>query len=146
MTAISWALEFITGGIGIAIWFLHVAEDLTIIKVLVHIDTFLNFILIPSSYNLNSEVNKALVIANGWPWCNCCAKRTNVGPQEDLEMGVIQNPIREPIRNISGNIRAPSVNQNSRKYQVCDLNMPREDFNLQNEGFEMNTLPNAIDC
>ena len=68
MTVLSWSLEFIAGMlvIGYTLHSQNPASDDNFILIFVIIDACLNFILIPSSYILNNEVVKTLIIAEGW--------------------------------------------------------------------------------
>ena len=108
MTFISWFLEFTTGVGGVVIRLFN-DLDIDIINWLVFIDVCLNFIIIPSSYILNNEVNKKLIIANGW--CKGFRRlfqtnKVNPVQNEELELAVVPAPVPPPIPTISGNINA----------------------------------------
>ena len=68
MTVVSWLLEFFTGIIAISINIHSENPDsnVDLIFSVVVMDAFLNFVLIPGSYLLNNEINKKLIIAEGW--------------------------------------------------------------------------------
>ena len=81
----------------------------------------------------------------------CPPNRINPAPNEDLELddlaNVIPAPIPAPIPTISGNIQALALNEYLQSDPSNDLDFIRESINLQNEGFfEINILPNAMDC
>ena len=68
MTAISWSIEFITGLIALGMKFQTENPDTNtelILSIFV-IDGFLNFIVIPSSYLLNTDIIKRVIITEGW--------------------------------------------------------------------------------
>ena len=65
MSALSWFLEFLTGGVFLTKILFNDGNN-TIILYLVLFDSLLNFVIIPSSYLLNTEVIKGFIIANGW--------------------------------------------------------------------------------
>ena len=113
MSFISWSLEFITGGIGLTIYFL--ATEINTVVCFALLDVCLNFVIIPSSYILNTEVTKAFIIAQGWCKsfrCFFCSNQVGPAPNEDIEMDAMpnvipaSNVIPAPIPTISGNIIA----------------------------------------
>ena len=68
MTTMTWSLELITGMIFLSIYFISGHDDGVqaaniILALLTH---FLHFIIIPSAYNLNTEVVKECIMENGW--------------------------------------------------------------------------------
>ena len=138
MTVLSWSLEFITGGFGIAIYFgfqferfatRNLIENLAIWGWI--IDTCLNFIIIPSSYILNNEVNKALIIAHGWYKSLRSCLRTNTinpVPNEDIERNVLPNAIPAPIPTVSGHIRTRAIHQDQQEDRARELNVIRENY------------------
>ena len=64
MSVITWSIEFLTGCLFVVLVFL--INNTTIIIVLGFFDCTLSFLVTPSVYILNTEVTKALIIANGW--------------------------------------------------------------------------------
>ena len=68
MTVISWSLEFLTGLLSMTAMYLSRNEEtnVDVIAVIVIVDTSLNFILIPSTYVFNNEMNKTFIMAEGW--------------------------------------------------------------------------------
>ena len=68
MTVISWSLEFLTGLLNMTAMYISRNEEtnVDVIMVIVIVDTSLNFILIPSTYVLNNEMNKTFIMAEGW--------------------------------------------------------------------------------
>ena len=68
MTVISWSLEFLTGVLSMTAMYLSRNEEtnVDVIAVIVIVDTSLNFILIPSTYVFNNEMNKTFIMAEGW--------------------------------------------------------------------------------
>ena len=127
MTFISWFLEFCTGAVGVGIRLLN-GLDVDIIRWVVFVDTCLNFIIIPSSYILNNEVNKKLIIADGW--CKGFGQllhQNSVNPvqNEEVELVVVPDAIPRPIPTISGNIKALSQ-QNLREFNKDGCTMTME--------------------
>ena len=118
MTAISWFLEFGTGMIALASNIISGNPDSNddLIFSIVIIDACLNFILIPSSYLLNNEVNKTLIIAEGW--CRIFRRRVQsnkvIPAANNVEGDQIVSDLQHaPIRTISGNLRALMVQRNN---------------------------------
>ena len=110
MTMIAWGLEFITGILAFTIRHFNL-KDGGILSGLILLDVGLNFIVIPSSYILNTEVVKDSIIAKGWCKCfNNSHRSTRVEParNEDLEAPIALHPIPKPISTISGNLNALS--------------------------------------
>ena len=106
MTVISWSLEFIAGIIAIATEFSN-AEELNTIVSLVAADIILNFIIIPSSYNLNNKATKTLISAEGWFKAFCPLYRSSrVQPASigNVLPHIAGNVTPRPIPTISGNI------------------------------------------
>ena len=68
MAVISWSLEFIAGLVALAVNLeIHDPEsNVDFITCGVIVDALLNFIIIPSSYIMNNEVMKKIIIAEGW--------------------------------------------------------------------------------
>ena len=68
MTVISWSLEFLTGLLNMTAMYISRNEEtnVDVIMVIVIVDTSLNFILIPSTYVFNNEMNKTFIMAEGW--------------------------------------------------------------------------------
>ena len=113
MTVISWLLEFFTGlgGIVMAVQSQKPDSDINFIACIWLLDAFLNFIVIPSSYLMNNEVNKTMIIAEGW--CRLFSKRMNANKVEPAKNNVKKpqvhpDPQPAPIRSISGNVQALS--------------------------------------
>ena len=112
MTVISWSLEFITGLVGLSLRAIAQDPDTNgdfIAGVLI-LDSFMTFIIIPSSYILSTEVSKSLVIAEGW--CKIFQSRIQSNQiyqnSEDGVNLVVFNVQPIPIPTISGNIKALS--------------------------------------
>ena len=123
MTVLSWFLECFTGVITIAINIHSENPDsnVDLIFSVTVIDAFLNFVLIPGSYLLNNEINKKLIIAEGW--CKIFRKRVqsnkirpSANEAERIEMAPY--PRR---RHVGGN----SVN-------IQDLQVQHRDITNQN--------------
>ena len=68
MNVISWSLEFLTGLLSMTAMYLSRNEEtnVDVISVIVIADTSLNFLLIPSTYVFNNEMNKTFIMAEGW--------------------------------------------------------------------------------
>jgi hypothetical protein len=118
MTAISWLLELFTGlvAMGITIHSQNPESDIDFIACIIIIDACLNFILIPSSYLLNNEVNKTMIIAGGW--CRIFRRRVqrsnkvNPAPNNVERAQPDPNLQPAPIRTISGNVKALAFGRN----------------------------------
>ena len=63
ITFITWLLEFSAGILCAVVYF---TASKVASRWLAFLDMTLNFILIPSSYIINNDVNKAVIIAHGW--------------------------------------------------------------------------------
>ena len=136
MAVIAWSLEFISGLLLLIYWFL--SEDKNHQLALIMIDILLRFIVIPGSYLLNTEVNKALIVAEGW-WkslrttfrSNKIQPSNNQNQQNNLELMPITRrlrPIPNPISSITGNLIA----LNNLKEEITlrrDLNTLLEEVN-----------------
>ena len=68
MTALSWSLEFLTGLMSMTAMYLSRNEEtnVDVIASIVIADTLMNFVLIPSTYVFNNEMNKTFIMAEGW--------------------------------------------------------------------------------
>ena len=111
MTAISWALEFITGILAIALMYFSFANEFAIVFLSLT-DVCMNFVVIPSSYIFNTEEVKQYIIAEGWrKWFNKSFRSNRVTPPTNdglAEAPIELMPIPRPIPTISGNIFALS--------------------------------------
>ena len=117
MTAISWLLELFTGlvAMGITIHSQNPESDIDFIACIIIIDACLNFILIPSSYLLNNEVNKTMIIAGGW--CRIFRRRVQANKIIPAPNNVERdqrdpNLQPAPIRTIYGNVQALAIQRN----------------------------------
>ena len=123
MTVISWLLEFLSGGVAMAIK--RLATTVNTINGLEFLDLCLTFIIIPSSYILNTEATKAFVVAEGW--CQAFkgffqSNGVDPVPNENIEMEVVQNAVPSPTPTISGNIQEPSLpNQPEQMMSVLEM-------------------------
>ena len=113
MTIISWSLELITGGISLVNTLIFGHDDSLEIatQVLVAVHVFLYFVVIPSSYLLNTEIFKNRIVEKGWTSAIPREKRSSrIAPleNEDIEMKGFksnENSMYErPIPTISGNV------------------------------------------
>ena len=136
MAVIAWSLEFISGLLLLIYWFL--SEDKNHQLALIMIDILLRFIIIPGSYQLNTEVNKALIVAEGW-WkslrttfsSNKIQPSFNENEQNNLELMPKTRrlrPIPNPISSILGNLMALN-NSKSESTLRCDLSTLLEAIN-----------------
>ena len=68
MTITSWSLELVTGAISLVntLIFGHYDSLEIATQVLVAVHVFLYFVVIPSSYLLNTEVTKDRIVEKGW--------------------------------------------------------------------------------
>ena len=94
MTCLSWLLEFIAGIIFLVCAWVY--KDLTEAYLyLLFIDNALIFVIIPSSYILNTEVIKDFIVKNGWmkPIRALFPSRTvHQSPTEESD-GVVPKPV-----------------------------------------------------
>ena len=114
MTFVAWFLEFVSGFLILLQWWLIQDEHSTYFLVL--LDILLRFIVIPGSYTLNTDVIKALVVADGWCnyiWNDMPSNKVVPSQHADMEMQKRSSlvpsaliPIPRPITTISGNIAA----------------------------------------
>ena len=149
MTFISWALEFTSGIIAVMMYigFLFGGKLLTWI---LSFDVSLNFIIIPGSYIINSKAIKAKVFDEGWRQsCVSFVRPNRIVPAQNQNLARDAGPhaLASPIRTISANVRPISLNRRLQNVPESQENQSRQSLNLPNLfSFEMNTLPNAIDC
>ena len=112
MTVFSWSLEFITGLVLLVINIkIHNPEtNVDLISFMVIFDAFLNFIIIPSSYILNNEVMKKIIMAEGWRKIFRGRIKLNIihSDRNSLESndGAVANLQLVPNPTVSGNIKA----------------------------------------
>ena len=150
ITFISWALEF-TSGIMALIMYFGVVWERNLLIWLLPFDIGLNFIIIPGSYITNNQTNKALIFSNGWRQALVSFVQSNrVVPAQNENVDrddVLPNANEPPIPSVSGNVRAVSVDSDIQQVPENQQNPSRESLNVPNLlSFEMNTLPNFIDC
>ena len=97
MTFISWLLEFFAGLMYITIRFI---KNRVVLNLLGISDIILNFVLIPMTYVLNNDVNKAIIVAHGW--VQGFRRLINLGsvvvPEENNEEENPANPDTAPVR------------------------------------------------
>ena len=114
MVVIAWSLEFISGLLVMVFWFF--VDDKNDQLALILIDILLRFVIIPGSYLLNTEVSKALVVAEGW-WksirvsfsSNKIQPINNQDVENKMELRQVSGrprPTPKPISTISGNLVA----------------------------------------
>ena len=113
MTIISWSLELITGGISLVNTLIFGHDDsLEIVtQILVAVHVFLYFVVIPSSYLLNTQNFKNRIVEKGWTSAIPREKRNSrIVPLENQELEnkpykSNENALNErPIPTISGNV------------------------------------------
>ena len=113
MTGLSWCLEFFAG-ISTVIRILVGNGPWPIKFVAILFDVCFNFILIPTSYLLNTEVYKSPIIANGWwqsfrkKFCLRCTRRVEPEQVVDTKASDQRKVMPQPIPSIAGNIEALS--------------------------------------
>ena len=119
MTIIAWSLEFMTGLVNLLIGVKtsNPESNVDFITCMVIIDGFLNFIIIPSSYILNSDVLKTAIIASGWfQFFRQLIISIKVQPlqnDDNQQENAPPDPQPRPILSVSGNIKAlqsPNIN------------------------------------
>ena len=96
MTIISWSLELVTGGISLVNTLIFGHDDSLEIatQILVAVHVFLYFVVIPSSYLLNTEILKNRIVEQGWTSAIPRYKRNSrIAPleNEDEETKSIKN-------------------------------------------------------
>ena len=105
MTFISWSLEFIAGFCYLPIRF---AKNQWVVRCFGLADLVFNFILIPMSYVLHNDVNKAIIVAEGWVlgFRRLINREPSNDPEQnnEVENPVNPNPLPVPIPTISRNI------------------------------------------
>ena len=92
MTVMSWSLEFLTGYLGMSAVYLarNNGKSAEAILAIVYVDIFLNFIVIPSTYVFNNDVNKTVIITEGWRMLiKTCFRSNRVQPTADDNDGQI---------------------------------------------------------
>ena len=127
MTIISWLIEFIAGIGNLAIYFLYDEND--IVALFAMFTIFVNFVVIPGTYILNTEACKRFIIEQGWivslsRMCNS----TRVSPLQNEDQNLDnhlhdihrQNPMPQRIPTISGNI---SSREQGRQRQNINIEM-----------------------
>ena len=139
MTVFSWSLEFITGLVLLVInTTIHNPEtNVDLISFMVIFDAFLNFIIIPSSYILNNEVMKKIIMAEGWfKIFRGRMKSNKIDPDRNsLEGndGTVTNVEPVPISTVSGNIKALTRQQKSYKSYQRTLTSKHLKDDLEND-------------
>ena len=108
MTCISWSLEFVAGLFGIlqlmAGWLRLVTQlqSATIFLSLILLSVSLNFVIIPGTYLLHTDMCKAFVITQGW-WKSfkTLFSLNRVAPIQNVDMEDNEHPNFRPISNDS---------------------------------------------
>ena len=127
MTFISWLLEFVAGFVGGLQISVHM--DPTIIFFIILIFVFLNFIMIPSTYLLNTQICKSIILAQGW-WKSArtflCPNRVG-SPQNDVQqenrnpnVGVSRPRSRNTVKEENGNPNASSNSNLAATTKTCE--------------------------
>ena len=113
-------------------------------------DICLNFLIIPGSYIINNQALKALIFSDGWRQAVVSFVQSNrviPAQNENVDRDALPNANAPPIPSVSGNVRAVSVDSDLQQVPENQQNPSRESLNVPNLlSFEMNTLPNFIDC
>ena len=113
MTITSWSLELVTGAISLVntLIFGHYDSLEIATQILVAVHVFLYFVVIPSSYLLNTEVTKDRIVEKGWTNAIPRERRNNrVAPLANEETKSTSIEMNETIRRnspvptISGNV------------------------------------------
>ena len=84
MTIISWMLELLASIICLIYYFV---DDGGVGRFFGILDVVLNFIIIPTSYNLNNDVNKVIIEAEGWFSGMLQVLNINKGTEGEVENG-----------------------------------------------------------
>ena len=84
MTIISWMLELLASIICLIYYFV---DDGGVGRFFGILDVVLNFIIIPTSYNLNNDVNKVIIEAEGWFSGMLQVLNVKKGPEGEEENG-----------------------------------------------------------
>ena len=113
MTIISWFIEFIAGIANLAIYFLY--KEAVVLALLGLFNIFVNFVVIPGTYILNTEDCKRFIIEQGWiKSLRRMRHSTRVSPSQneiqkaDNQLNDVHcnKPMPQPIPTISGTISA----------------------------------------
>ena len=123
MTAFSWLLEFIAGIVVLAVIIVPQSRvDFIVFTIIM--DAFLNFIIIPSSYILNTEVLKSTIIAEGWGKLirhhMCPHKITPSQNEAKVNARDVNNPPHIPISTVSCDIHSLASPQPNLNYSHQD--------------------------
>ena len=129
MTIISWSLEFVAGltSLIMLVRYLLPAGNLVIDSYsqtryfVILLPMFLNFIIIPSSYLLNTEICKTFIIAQGWcKWFTNIFSIETITPSPNAGQEENRNPVARSNHNAAtsnhtreGSIRNPNDMLNS---------------------------------
>ena len=84
MTIISWMLELLASIICLIYYFVY---DGGVGRFFGILDVVLNFIIIPTSYNLNNDVNKVIIESEGWFSGMLRVLNINKGTEGEVENG-----------------------------------------------------------
>ena len=162
MTFISWILELITGITVFGLMALTSGgnENSAIWPFLLsHICIYVNFIIIPVSYLLHTQVNRTLIIAEGW--YNGIRKAISP-PSQQKQMVIVAEredkdneadtpreagPIPRPILSISGNLDAIAKTRSHGMYlaELSNLSEHITQLNTKDNGISGNENPPSID-
>ena len=113
MTITSWSLELVTGAISLVntLIFGHYDSLEIATQVLVAVHVFLYFVVIPSSYLLNTEVTKDRIVEKGWTNAIPRERRKNrvtpIANEETKSTSIEMNEInrtKSPVPTITGNV------------------------------------------
>ena len=113
MTIISWSLELVTGLISLVNILIFAHDDSLEIatQILAAVHVFIYFVVIPSSYLLNTEVFKNRIVEQGWGNVIPRDRRNQrVAPLEKEDTEAITNQRNNnsknnlPVPTISGNV------------------------------------------
>ena len=101
ITFISWLVEFVAGIIGLLqVLLRHVSSSILSLSV------FLNFIIIPGIYLLNTEMCKPLIITQGWwKWIRTLLCSNPAAPPQNAEQEVNGIPNASSISNVAGSTK-----------------------------------------
>ena len=126
MTVISWSLEFVAGltSLIMLVRYLLPAGNLVIDSYsqtryfIILLPMFLNFIIIPSSYLLNTEICKTFIIAQGWcKWFTNIFSIETITPSPNAGQEENRNPVARSNHSIAtskSTCRGPIVKPNDK--------------------------------
>ena len=108
MAIVSWSIEFVGGLSSLLIFAIHLSPALHFILdsygrvFLYFLPLFCNFIMIPTSYLLNTEIRKTFIIAQGWwKWFKNIFSLESTTPSQNAGHDQNKNPVARSNLNVA---------------------------------------------